>query len=268
MDSQYRQTTSNPSPERLLSRLRGIVYWLITAGPIGLIAGRIFRHRCFDHFGTIVLPPTVNYDITGAILFGVYEHSERKLIQRWLPADLDCIELGCSIGVISRVILHKLEATRRLLAVEASETLLDFATRNATAAGFGERFTPIHGAVHYIGEYVTFCEHGEHIRGKVASTSLSDGTPTRCITLAQIVQAHGLERFSLVMDIEGSEFDLVAKDAHNLNNCQAIIAEVHGDDIKRSGFVEALSGQGFTLVEVKHAVFAFIRKHGANPLCS
>lgn len=268
MDAQYRQTTSNPAPKRLLSGLRGLVYWLITAGPIGLIAGRIFRHRCFDHFGPIVLPSTANYDIIGAIIFGVYEHPERKLIQRWLPADLDCIELGCSIGVISRIILHKLEPTRRLFAIEASGTLLDFARHNATAAGFGERFAPIRGAVHYTGEYVNFCEHGEHIRGKVAGTSLSDGTQTRCITLAQIVHTHGLERFSLVMDIEGSEFDLVAKDAYSLINCQALIVEVHGDDIKKSGFVEALSGQGFTLVEVRHAVFAFTRKHAANSFYS
>jgi FkbM family methyltransferase len=268
MGSHYPQTTSDPSLKRLLSWLRGVVYWLITAGPIGLIAGRLFRHRCFDCFGPIVLPASVSYDIAGAIIFGAYEHPERKLIQQWLPTDLDCIELGCSISVISRIILHKLEATRRVFAVEASETLLDFATRNATAAGFGERFTPIHGAVHYIGEYVNFCEHGEHIRGKVASTSLSDGTPTRCITLAQIVQAYGLKRFSLVMDIEGSEFDLVAKDAYSLINCQALIVEVHGDDIKKSGFVEALSGQGFTLVEVRHAVFAFTRKHAANSFYS
>ncbi len=251
-----------------MNHLRGFIYWLLTTGPVGILTGWVFRHRCFDCAGPVALPSEAKADIAGAIIFGVYEYPERILIQRWLPRDKDCIELGCSIGIISRLILHKLEPTKRLVAVEASESLLELSRVNVAAAGHSSRFEAIHGAVHYQGDYVNFAEHGEHVRGKVAEEGNPSGILTPCITLAKIIQKHELGDFSLVMDIEGSEFDLVARDAPSLMNCQAIVAEVHGDDIKRKYFVEALQSEGFALAEVKHAVFAFVRTHrsGASRL--
>jgi FkbM family methyltransferase len=241
----------------LLSQLRGFIYWLITSGPIGAIAGRVFRNRCFDKLGPVILPAGAKPNVVSAVLFGVYEFQERTLINRWLPQDLDCVEFGSSIGVVSRVILEKLEVKRRLFAVEASAELLDLATRNVVAAGFSTRFTPIHGAVHYNGEHVVFEEHEEHIRGKIAGDGQSKGVTTPCVTLAQVIQQGGLDRYSLVMDIEGSEFDMIANDSKSLMRCQTIIVELHGDAESRQGFCNKLEALGFTLMEAKHSVFAF-----------
>ncbi len=251
-----------------MHRLRGFIYWLLSTGPVGRLAGWFFRDHCFDSHGRVSLPPKATSDVAGAIIFGIYEYPERVLINRWLPPDLDCIELGSSIGIITRVILHRLGPTKRLVAVEASESLLALSRANVATAGYSSRFAVIHGAVHYQGDYVNFAEHGEHVRGKVAKEGNSSGISTPCITLAQIIQKKDLGSFSLVMDIEGSEFDLVAEDAHSLRNCQAIVTEIHGDDIKKRHLVETLRGEGFALAEVKHAVFAFIRKHksGASRL--
>jgi FkbM family methyltransferase len=248
--------------------LRGIIYWLLTAGPVGVLSGWFFRHRCFDRAGPVVLPSDAKANIAGAIIFGVYEYPERKLIQRWLPVDLDCIELGCSIGVISRFILRKLEPERRLFAVEASERLLGLATQNVAAAGLLDRFTSTLGAVHYEGHYVTFVDHGEHIRGKVARHSSADGIPTRCVTLAGIVKTNSIEDYSLVMDIEGSEFDVIANDSAYLRNCRAVIAEIHGDQAKLDSFVQGLTKNGFVPVEKKHSVMAFIRSFDGKVLIS
>jgi FkbM family methyltransferase len=247
-----------------MHRLRGLLYWLLSAGPIGRLTGWLLRDHCFDGRGRVSLPPKATSDVVGAIVFGIYEYPERLLIRRWLPRDIDCIELGSSIGIISRVILQKLEPAKRLMAVEASESLLTLSRVNVAAAGHSSRFAAIHGAVHYQGDYVNFAEHGEHVRGKVASEGDSSGISTPCVTLAKIIQRNDLGSFSLVMDIEGSEFDLVARDAHSLMNCQAIVAEVHGDDIKKRGFVEALYSKGFSLAEFKHSVFAFVRGRGSS----
>ena len=243
----------------ILSELRGFVYWLLTAGPIGAIAGRVFRNRCFDYLGPVLLPAKAKPEVISAVLFRVYEFQERTLINRWLPRDFDCVEFGSSIGIISRIILNRLQVNRRLFAVEASAELLALAKKNIDAAGFSTRVTTIHGAVHYAGDHVVFEEHDEHVRGRIAGAGKSKGVTTPCVTLEQVIQQSGLDRYSLVMDIEGSEFDVVAKDLKSLVACQAIIAELHGNEFTNDGFVRQLNQAGFALVDNKHSVFTFIR---------
>jgi FkbM family methyltransferase len=242
-----------------MSRLRGFVYWLLTVGPLGMAVGWFFRDRCFDRYGAVALPETATPDIAGAIIFEVYEYPERKLIHRWLPSDVDCIELGCSIGIISRVILQKLEPTKRLVAVEASKSLVELSKANVAAAGYSSRFEVIHGAVHYQGDYVNFAEHGEHIRGKVTVAEEISANPISCVALADVLKRSDIGLFSLVMDIEGSEFDVIANDFESLSNCQVIVVEVHGDKTKTRSFISALKDGGFGLVDAKHSVFVFSR---------
>jgi len=243
------------------SKVRGFIYWILTAGPIGVFAGTLLKGRVFDRFGPIAVPQKTKPDTIGAIVFGVYEYPERVLIEHWLPSDVDCIELGCSIGVISRVILKKLRADKRLTGVEASAPLLDLAKRNIAAAGFSARFNPVWGAVHYGSDSVAFAENADHIRGSVAVESTAGHTTVPCVTLAEAVA--GLSApFSLVMDVEGSEFDVVANDSGSLANCRVIIAEVHGDTTRKAEFVEALNRGGFDLAETKHSVSAFVRRTG------
>jgi len=239
--------------------LRGSIYWLLTAGPAGTICGWMLRRNVFDRLGPVYVPQESKSDTIGAIIFGMYEYPERVLIKRWLPSGLDCVELGSSIGIISRVILQKLDPTRRVFAVEASEELLDLAEKNVAAAGATSRFSPIHGAIHYDGDTVVFDHHAEHIRGKVAGSGQTDGVTTPCVTLAQVIRKSGLGPYSLVMDIEGSEFDLIDRDLKSLVECQAIIAELHGDEPAQNGFVSKLKQAGFLLAETKHSVFVFIR---------
>ena len=238
---------------------RGFFYWALTAGPVGVAAGAALKKRAFDRLGPVSVPPKARPDTVGAIVFGLYEYPERVLIERWLPPDADCIELGCSIGIVSRVILKKLHADRKLIGVEASEDLLDLSRKNVAAAGFGDRFTPVHGAVHYGGKFVAFANHEDHIRGAVDRSATQSGTPTPCVTLSQLLQRDVSRPCSLVMDIEGSEFDLLANDAESLENCRTIIAEVHGGEPSTKSFVATLAQNNFSLAEAKHSVFAFVR---------
>jgi len=241
--------------------IRGFLYWILTAGPVGTAVGVILKNRAFDSLGPVAVPRKTKPGAIGSIVFGIYEYPERVLIERWLPSDVDCIELGCSIGVISRVILKKLRADKKLTGVEASASLLDLAKRNIAAAGFSERFNPVWGAVHYGSDSVAFAENADHIRGSVAAESTAGHKTVPCVTLAKA--ATGTSKpFSLVMDIEGSEFDVVANDLGSLANCRVIIAEVHGDTTRKAEFVEALNRGGFDLAETKHSVSAFVRRTG------
>jgi len=100
---------------------------MVPKGPCGLATGAILRGRAFDRLGRVAPPRKARADTITAIVYGVYEYPERVLIGRWLPTDMDCVELGCSIGDISRVVLSKLEPDYLLVAVEASQELLDLA---------------------------------------------------------------------------------------------------------------------------------------------
>jgi FkbM family methyltransferase len=244
----------------LKSWLRGKIYLLITGGPVGTICGSIMRGRVSDALGRVAVPEGAKAESVAAIVFGVYEYPERQLIGRWLPRDIDCVELGCSIGIISRVILSRLQPACRLIAVEASHELLDLAMRNIKTAGFSSRFVPTHGAVHYEGDYVIFANDADHIRGKVATSEHNNGTKTPCASLKRIIQRYSLDKYSLVMDIEGSEFGVLEQDSESLAACQAIIAEVHGDDNAKEDFTRRVINCGFTLAEVKHSVCAYVRR--------
>jgi FkbM family methyltransferase len=239
---------------------RGFAYWLLTKGPLGTITGTLLRGRAFDRLGPVATPQGAKADTISAIIYGIYEYPERLLVSRWLPSDIDCVELGCSIGVISRVILSKLKPPCRLIAVEASRDLLGLTRKNIESAGFVSRFTTIHRAVHYEEESVAFANHTDHIRGQVARSGHNNGMETPCVTLKQIIQGNNVGIFSLVMDIEGSEFDLVAKDSESLAACQAIITELHGSEDAIDDLADKLRSCGFTLAEAKHSVFAFIRQ--------
>lgn len=241
------------------SVIRGFVYWLLTAGPVGVVGGTILRHHTFDRLGRVTVPRSTKPETVSAIVFGIYEYPERVLIERWLPPDLDCVELGCSIGIISRVILKKIHADRKLTAVEASKDLLELSKKNLSAAGFSDRFIPLHGAVHYQGDFVAFSNHEDHIRGTVNRDALPGGTPTPCMTLSNVLRRATSGPYSLVMDIEGSEFDLLANDLDSLSVCQTIIAELHGSEASINAFKATLAANDFELAEVKHSVFAFVR---------
>jgi hypothetical protein len=69
---------------------------------IGNLVGLLFR----DHLpcGDCVIDasgPGIAPESKAAILFGLYERSEVRFVERWLNRDLHVVELGASIGVAS-----------------------------------------------------------------------------------------------------------------------------------------------------------------------
>jgi len=244
----------------IISSAKSFAYWLLTEGPIGALTGAILESRVYDRRGPVIVPIATKRALIAAIVYGVYEYPERVLIRRWLPRNMNCIELGCSIGIVSRLILRSLDPSCRLIAVEASKALFNLAQTNISAAGFSDRFIPIFGAISYEGDYVEFAEQaGHHTSGRIADNRSSEGVRTPTVQLRELKQVLN-GPYSLVMDIEGSEFDLLEKDAESLSDCYAIIAELHGDKSSETAFVKALIERGFVLAEVKHSVYAFLRR--------
>jgi FkbM family methyltransferase len=117
-------------------------------------------------------------------------------------------------------------------------------------------------AVAYTADEVYFNAGQEHVAGRIATTPHGDGGPISKVqarTLSSILRQHSVGEYSLVIDVEGAEHELIAHDKEALSKCRCIIAELHGNSKDKQAFCEALTSIGMRIVEQKHSVVAFLR---------
>lgn len=232
----------------------------MTKGPIGWIVGNsLGRFWQRDKNGRLTIPRGASYEIRSSIIFGVYELPERRLIKKWLPARVPCIELGASIGIITREIGAKLDKETPLVAVEAVPSLADHVRENLRVSRCPVNCRVVQAAVWYDGEEVAFDRGTANIEGRVAD-NVKNGLMLPCTTLRRIVQEAAFSEFSLVMDIEGAEFTLIDHDSEILQRCSCIIAELHGPPRERERFENVCEAAGLQVVDRKHSVVALLRE--------
>jgi len=240
-----------------MSRMKGFAYWLATSSPLAGALGSTIRYRPFDRLGRLSLPHNVSPKVVAGIACGAYEYSERYLIRKWLPRNLDVVELGASIGIISREILTRIEPQARLIAIEALQQLVDFAKSNISIRYPSHRWQVAQGAIAYGCSKVAFASGVEHIAGRIGSEGNQE---IRATSLARILHDFRIGDYSLVMDIEGAEHEVLRHDLESLERCQCVIVELHGEQTAKDAFCTALQRIGMTLIERKHSVCAFLRK--------
>ena len=241
---------------------RGFIYKLITSGPVARVVGRVFKKAPFDRNGPVVLPSSADYQLVSSVIFNVYEYPERVLIKKYLPPDIPCIELGSSLGIISREILRKLNRESRLFSVEAMPGLVDLAHININHAANATRYMLKQAAIDYNGPTVTFSSGATNLDGRISNMRSNDDISIPAITLSKIIEEFVNGYYSLVLDIEGAEYQIIEHDMNSLRNCQCIVAELHGSSAERDDFCRKVSKAGMKLVERKHSVYAF-RRHSA-----
>lgn len=234
---------------------RGLKDWTanLIAGPT---AGRMIRAwsgKTIGHRGTRIAidHPRVSDEMVGALYWWAYERAEADQISRFLPRDQDVIELGASSGVNTSLIASRLDPKRRVYSVEADPELIALARRNAELNGFQDRISFYSAALAYDVAEVRFARGATPFAGKLAGSSSapSDTFAAPAITLSHIVGEAKLDRFTLVMDIEGAEWAIISR-PQELAKCGAIIAELHdiqheGREITADDMVAALEAQGF-----------------------
>ena len=242
-----------------MKRLKGFIYWLVTASPLASALGSILRFYPFDRLGPLTLPERIPAATVTGIASGAYEYSERYLIRRWLPGGFDVAELGASIGIVSREILAKLEPSRKLVAVEAMPALADLAEKNIDKRQPAQHWTVMQAAIAYGCKEVSFEKGTSHIAGRITQSD-SGSLHLQTKTLTSILSEFGLVEYSLVMDIEGAEHEVIAHDIKALSGCQCLISELHGSQADKDTFCRVVTELGMTLVERKHSVVVFLRQ--------
>lgn len=194
-----------------------------------------------------------------------YEAKEARYIQAYLPAGVDVLELGASLGIVSSIILGRRPA--RLISYEAVGPLVDVA-RKVVAHNHPEApWELVHCAIAGEGvDEVSFDWSPEYTQGG----SVVDGPSAARIrvpaeSLARVIARHRLpETAWLVMDIEGMEWEVAKRQAAALRHFAGVIVECHDvreDDrvIPHSEVVRQLAKAGFLIAARRGQVSVLIR---------
>lgn len=232
---------------------------VLTSTPVGTAIGLAFGERIpFRGEWVDTSFAAVTPEVKGMLFWRLYETGEVQFIHRYLGSSLDVVELGGSIGAVSRHILRELGASpdaRRLVIVEANPDLLDVLAKNA-----GTQATILHRAIAYGTPSVSFNISSSSLGGSVGGDSGRLVTvPTT--TLAEILATAGLGDYALVCDIEGAEHALFANEAEALRRCKRIIIELHDfEGATAASLARSLEkDHGFRKLASRGPVYAFTR---------
>lgn len=207
-------------------KLKSLIANLLTLGFVGKIVAYVFSNM-IPNRGYVIKTdyPEITDKTKAAIFLGLYEKAERTFVRKYVNNDLDIIELGSSIGVVSIEAGRKL-TDRKLICVEPNPNFKRIIEDNLSANGI-RNFHVVSAALSSQGDYISFKPGESNIVGKVTNESDKDAIKVKSISLSDIVKDFNVENFALICDIEGAEADLIINDADALHKCRLIIMEVH-----------------------------------------
>ena len=205
-----------------------------------------------------VANPKVTNQVKASIFWGFYEGAEMRFVRKYLPKNLDVVELGGSIGVISSLIGKTMGPGKRLHVVEADDKLIPSIRINVSLNNPDVDFGVIHGAISYThsgAETTTRFYSSEHNTGgnkygshNGAKEQFAIDVPV--LSLSEVLIRQGVDRFSLVSDIEGAEAEILNHDSGSLAKCDFMVIELHdteseGHCIRIQEMLSSLKKLGF-----------------------
>jgi len=166
----------------------------------------------------------------------MHEEEEMLFLQRHLNRNTDVVELGAGIGFISCYVNNISSNSCTQVAVEGNTKLIPNLERNKRLNGSSfhienKAYSPTEGEVTFhLGEsYLTASTEEDRVNYFWGSDRTVEETLTvEAVSLESLVQSYQLDRFSLIVDIEGDEIDLVNEELDILEElCEFILVEFH-----------------------------------------
>ena len=197
---------------------------------IYIILEKIFvRKNRFRYFGSYLVWNRDYYKpiMRTNLLLGTYEKAECTFIREYISGMNPVIELGSSMGVTTSVISRK--NPPRIYCVEANKFFAPQISSNIQENNY-EKFEIISRAYSTL-DKVFFLIGEENTVGSVCSGSSENSIEIEGISLNKLLRkVEG--NFELVLDIEGSEVELLIEESDALVNCSLMIIEVHKTEYK------------------------------------
>lgn len=203
--------------------------------------------------------PFISLAAAGEMLKDTYEINERQALNAVLDPDLPVIDCGASLGVVACLVNRRLAHPERHVAVEANPDLLPVLERHRVMNG--ARFQVLHAAVAYGASQVAFNVSGSSLAGSLAGTG-GRRVFVPAVTLREVADRYGFERFGLLCDIEGAEMDILRHDeALLVDRARWVVMESHigpdGRDLS-ADVVAWFTARGFRHVSTGHTVHTFL----------
>lgn len=200
--------------------------------------------------------------VVARLFWGLYERGELDFIEQFLPRDCDVIELGASLGLSTSVIAKRLAADKKIVCCEANPEVIPLLMRRLRAVDRDVEVKNV--AIAAPGtDRVQLCVSQGSLASEVAQHGRS--IEVRACDFRQVLAEAGLhDRFSIVADIEGAESHLLFDDPGALDNCAAMIFELHdtvhgGKQLSIEDLRSRIKALGFTELARRGPVVAFAR---------
>ncbi|MBN9249863.1 MAG: FkbM family methyltransferase [Mesorhizobium sp.] len=220
----------------------------------------------FDyHSIKVAIPDHIPFTFKRQVMQGKYEEAERRLVDAYLDAHLPVIEAGGSLGILSAYISSKLAPETPYWVIEANPDIVDICAENVKSRPRNIPVQVHNYAIAYGAETISFAKSENVHISRLSSSALPGNIEVAARTLGQIVSAMGVEQgYSLVMDIEGAEFDVFERDAAALASCRLAIVEIHPHIFEQQGrnlsrFIELVNGTGMKVANRHENTLALTR---------
>jgi FkbM family methyltransferase len=217
----------------MLSQVKKIIHGLSCNNLTGAIIQGVFGDKIPDlrwpGFKFKVPASSVNKKMTAAVFWGFYESSEIRYVEKYLREDLDVIELGSSLGIVSSHIASRLGKGRHLTAVEANPFLVETITENIKRHQHpSSTFEVLNYAVGYDTDEVMITITSNNTETRVIKNGGDGGTvAVKAMSFADLVKRNRHANYALVCDIEGSELEIILREQAALQQCSQLFIELH-----------------------------------------
>jgi len=202
----------------------------------------------------------------GRVYLGLYEKNESILVRDYLDPNLDTIELGSGVGVVTSNICKVLNSGSRLVGVEGNPSLVSYASKNMHRFESTVLRSIENGIVQ--GEFSKnknrkfFIDKGDFQFSSSTVGPNADEVVVQEIVLSDLLERNSYNEYQLVSDIEGAEYGILNDDSNALANCSRIVIELHeceidGELISIDELRRMIESKGFKLLKNQGQVFAF-----------
>ena len=184
------------------------------------------------------------------LLTGSYEKPERNAARCYIRSDWAVVELGGCIGVVACVTNKLLQNPKAHVVLEANPLVIPYLQSNRESNQCS--FKVLNAALAYEQDTVTFRPWLDFWGNSLHHSGNQPPVTIPSTQLGQILREQQFEKFALICDIEGQEYELVMREPDALRAAELIILEVHphliGEE-KVQALLARLAGLGFKEVE-------------------
>lgn len=196
-----------------------------------------------------------------ALLKEDYEEFERRAVMQYADREHPVIELGGCIGAVACITNRVLKHPASHVVVEANPIVLPLLKENRIINQCS--FEILHAAIAYGHNSVMFSPSRDLRASSLYVPDAGRPVAVRALQLRTIVSEKNYERFTLICDIEGHEYDLVLNEPDVLQKVSTLILEIHAGLIgkaKTDQMLQRLSELGFYVVAEESSVIVMKRK--------